>query len=296
MTGKPLRTTQRLLSVATAIAWLVSANHAVATELAELTAAIEAYNGHESIELPLPSDKELRQLAAGQVVKIRRRMPIANSSGEQADRIRIVGYRVIEQPRLLVWLAALDVGTQHSKALTEHLIASDNVGGSVWYQYLKLPWPVKNRHWVIHNTKNTALAAATGGTVWEHAWRLETGGRDIAMQLLADGQVAGLTPADGEKAIYLPINRGGWTVFALDRHRALVAAHVTTELGGWIPDSLVASTVSRQLQSMLSALEQRAASIHLTYTSSSYPIFTGDGKLITPDMATAAQSGATELR
>ena len=197
---------------------------------------------------------------------------------------------MIERPRLLVWLAALNIGTQHAKRLTEHVMQFDDSGGSVWYQHLNLPWPLKNRHWIIRNEKRTGLTEATGGQVWEHAWRLDERGQPAAVALLADGEVDGLSARDGRKALYLPVNRGGWTMFELDSGRTLVAIHVMTVMGGWIPDRLVANMASDQLEDMLTKLEPRADAIHERYDTS-YPIFTGDARRITREMARAARGG-----
>ncbi len=253
-----------------------------------LLAAVEAYNAHDAVGLPMPSADQLARLLEGEVVKVRRRMPMSDSTGGREERIRIVGYRYFERPRLLIWLSALDIGQQHADRLTEHLMWADDGGDSLWYQHMELPWPIRNRHWVIRNRKNTDLTLATAGVAWEHAWRLEEGGYDTAMALLGDGAVDGLDDRDGRKAIYLPINRGGWTMFELPGNRTLVAAHVSTVLGGWIPDGMVAGIVSRHLDSILSGLEARSETIHERYDTS-YTIFTGDARAITRAMAVDAQ-------
>lgn len=258
---------------------------------AALTEFVERYNEHEDIDLPQPSQRQLDQIVQGSVVKYRLRYSIEQENGKQRQRIRIVGYRLVEQPRMLVWLAALDVGTRHSSRLTEHRVAGDEIGGSAWYQFLHLPWPVKDRHWVIRSHKNTSLAAATQGAVWEHAWSLEDNGPDLALQLLKDRAVSGLKPRDGRGAIYMPVNKGGWTMISVNAKQTFVVAHVTSNLGGWIPDGLVASFVSNQLESMLNGLEPRSLTIDEQYDVS-YPVFTGDGQLITREMASAAAAMA----
>lgn len=258
-----------------------------AADQARVVAALDAYNAHAEMPLSVPAGADLAALVDGSVVKLRRRTRIEQASGGTADRIRIVGYRVIDRPRLLVWLAALNIDTRHSKRLTEHLVQFDDSGGSVWYQYLNLPWPLKNRHWIIRNHKSTALTAATGGLVWEHAWQLDEGGLPAALDMLGDGEVEGLDERDGRRAIYLPVNRGGWAMFELGRDRTLVAIHVMTVMGGWIPDKLVANMASDQLEDMLDKLEPRADAVSERYDER-YPIFTGDATRITRDMAQAA--------
>jgi hypothetical protein len=257
-------------------------------DTAGIVAALVAYNAHAAVALPVPPAADLASLVDGRVIEVRTRTRIENAAGEETDRIRVVGYRIVDRPRLLVWLAALNIGTQHAERLTEHVMQFDDSGGSVWYQYLNLPWPLKNRHWVIRNEKRTGLTAATNGVVWEHAWRLEERGRAAAQALLESGEVDGLDARDGRKALYLPVNRGGWTMFELDEDRTLVAIHVMTVMGGWIPDRLVANMASEQLEDMLTKLAPRADVIHERYDTS-YPIFTGDARRITLDMARAAR-------
>ena len=254
-----------------------------------LASAIETYNAYQEVDLPELSDRDLRALAEGSVVKSRERRRISDSRGKEKDRIRIVGYRIYESPRVLVWLAALGDGTRLSKRLTEHFIEADTRGGKRWYQYLRLPWPMKDRHWVVLSGKDLDLSSATGGFAWEHAWHLDDDGEETALRLLANGEVEGVTAKQGTKAVYVPVNRGGWVMFELDERRVLVAAHVTSVLGGWIPDRLVARFVSAQLDSVLTKLEREASTIHDRYDGS-FPIRTGDGAIITPEMAKAAKS------
>lgn len=260
---------------------------------AEIAGALARYNRHADMPLPVPPADGLEALAEGRVVDLRERQPLASSDGESADRIRVVGYRLIERPRLLVWLAALDLGTEHTDRITEHLVAVDAAGGSVWYQHLRLPWPLRDRHWVIRNYKAVELTAASDGMIWEHAWRLEEAGDELAADLLQAGRVDGLDERTQDRAIYLPVNRGGWAMLAVGPRSTLVAAHVITVLGGWIPDGLVARLTSRQLERMLDNLEPRSYEVHEEYDAS-YPVFRGDGRLITVEMArhAALEAGA----
>ncbi len=258
------------------------------TRRARVSAALERYNALADLQLPVPPPDQIGEILAGRVVKLREHKDMLSPTTNTYDqRIRIVGYRLIERPRLLVWLAALDVGTEHSERLTEHALSADDRGGSVWYQHLHLPWPLRNRHWTIANAKSVHLTEATRGMVWEHAWQLAPRGDTIANDLLAQNTVAGLSGNRALRAIYLPANRGAWTMFALDKQLTLVAAHATVELGGIIPDRLVASFVSRQLQSMLNGLVARSDVMDAEYDTS-YIIYTGAGEAITRAMAEQA--------
>lgn len=254
---------------------------------AATTAAIARYNELVDPDLPELTPEELDALVAGDVLEFRRRAPMTDSAGQTADRIRMIGLVIVERPRILTWLAALDVGTRHAKRLTEHRIDGDEIGGSLWYQHIDLPWPVRDRHWVIRNQKNTRVTEAMDGRVWEHGWSLEPDGVDIAAALLGRGEIAHLSTATMGRAIYLPINRGAWTMFELDDRHTLVAAHVSTVLGGWIPDGWVASYVGRQFNSMLGALTERSDVIADQYNTD-VPVYTGAGEVITRETARRA--------
>ena len=255
---------------------------------ARIVQVLEQYNALSDMRLPMPGPDDAKAIAAGRVVKLRERMEMMSAATNERDqRIRVVGYRLIERPRLLVWLAALDVGTEHSDRLTEHLLMNDDRGGSLWYQHLHLYWPIKNRHWTIVNRKSVELADSTNGMVWEHAWQLAPEGREIAMDLLENREVDGLTDNRARRAIYLPVNRGAWTMFELGDGLTLVASHATVELGGFIPDSFVASYVGRQLTKMLDGLVSRSDVMDREYDTS-YTIYTGAGEVITKRMAEEA--------
>ena len=246
---------------------------------------LEQYNALSDMQLPIPEPDDAEEIVAGKVVKLRERMEMRSGATDKMDqRILVVGYRLIERPRLLVWLAALDVGTRHSDRLTEHLLSNDDQGGSLWYQHLHLYWPMRNRHWTIANRKTVEMAESTNGMVWEHAWRLAPKGREIAMGLLENRTIDGLTDNRARRAIYLPANRGAWTMFELDERLTLVASHATVELGGFIPDGFVASYVGRQLEKMLNGLVSRSDVMGSEYDTS-YTVYTGAGEVITKRMA-----------
>ena len=258
-----------------------------AMDAATISDAIGIYNAHKELRLPLPDQTELSRLVDGEVVTIRERIPLTDTSGETRDRHRFVGYRVVENPRLLVWLAALDTGVNHSRRTVEHHVSGDGKGGAVWYQHIELPWPVRDRHWVIETRKDVQLSRDSNALIWEHAWALKIDGRPMATQLLQNGDVPGLDARDDRRAIYLPLNRGAWTMFALDDRRTLVATHLSTVLAGWIPDSWVAGFVSRQYKGILGGLAERSANIAENF-STEIPVFTGEGRVISRDMAREA--------
>ncbi len=227
-------------------------------DAAAIRSALEIYNSYASVSLPIPDSNELERISDGDDFHIRERTAIDQSDGNREDRIRVVGHQLVNRPRLLVWLATLDIDTKHSSRLTEYHIENDNAGGSLWYQYLDTPWPVRDRHWVVRNAKNIELEHASKGQVWEQVWRLEPDGPDQARNLFDQGKVSGLSDSDADRAIYLTVNRGAWSMITIDEMNTLVVASTIAVMAGWIPESWVASFVSKQLGHVMSRLETRS--------------------------------------
>ncbi|MFK8028644.1 MAG: hypothetical protein AB8G18_00240 [Gammaproteobacteria bacterium] len=253
----------------------------------KLTSALLEYNQVSDTVLPVPSNEELETIILGDMINLRQRTSIV-TGGQSQDTIRVVAYQLVERPRLLVWLATLNPTTQHTKRLDEYLVDIDESGSSIWYQHLDTPWPVSNRHWVISNVKDTQIARDTNDLVWEHNWRLTERGEAIAFNLLVNNKVKNLDASNYEKAIYLPANRGAWTMFSITDDVTLVAAQTTADMGGWIPDSWVANFASRQLSGVLPKLANKADRIHKDYTGETV-VFTGAGVAISVEDAVRAQ-------
>lgn len=238
---------------------------------------IDTYNAVPgSSNLPLPGGKALAKLQAGKVVSFYR--VIVN--GPDRERIhRVDAYVMVAQPRLPVWLATLGNRQAHASRLTEVHLSSDGSGGAVWYQFLDLPWPFADRHWVVATNKRLGLASTSNNRIWEHRWSLADDGPRRSAELVSRGGAPGLDPDSYDKAIYIPANAGGWVMASLNETTTLVAVHATVELGGWIPRRWAARFVKRQLKRVLGALDGRAESAKLSLATP-HLIYTGDGELI----------------
>ena len=107
-------------------------------DAATVRQALENYNLLAPVALPMPDASQLELIARGYNVHIKERTAIDQADGKREDRIRVVGYKIVKRPRLLVWLATLDFDTNHSERLTEYHIENDDAGGSLWmarFQY-----------------------------------------------------------------------------------------------------------------------------------------------------------------
>lgn len=262
------------------VPWLLLASPALAEEVdlgAYIQGAIALYNDVAPDPVPYPTSKDLQKILDGEVVKVRRRQVL---DGDTESHHRVVGFLLVPQPRLDVWLTALDPNFSSSSILTDHRIDRDDTGWSRWYQHVRLPWPITDRHWVIDIDKRRDVFDASQGLIWEHRWHLADGGEQIARDLVARGEVRGLTAKDIEDAVYLPANRGGWVLVELTPDQTLMVYHVSTDVGGSIPESWIATFAMSQLDELLQQVARASASIHDTYDPTGGPIYDGGGQPI----------------
>lgn len=245
-----------------------------------ISTALEVYNERSDDPLPFLTTQQIDRLLDHEVVRIRRRdAPMQESSADDRPE-RVTGFFLIHQPRIRVWLAALDPEFQATDMLTELRLEQDSDGGSLWYQHLDLPWPITDRHWVIRLWKNLPLSQSTEGFVWEQVWDLAENGPAIARRILREGRVPGLDEKTMDQAIYLPLNQGSWTLFALTEDITFLAYRVSTIVGGSIPDSWITTFAMAQLEGLLRGVEKHATEAYLHYDPQRTPIYGGDGVLI----------------
>ncbi|MEM7278675.1 MAG: hypothetical protein AAF385_11180 [Pseudomonadota bacterium] len=262
-----------------------------AADRPELGQIIDHYNQLDDSHWPLPRPdaKELAAISNGEVVSKRQQIEI--DTGDSA--YRVVGYVLVPTSRLRVWIATLSSSTEHSESMIEIPLGIDASGGASWYQYLDLPWPAVDRQWLIQTGKRLSLAEQSGGLLWEHQWDLQADGQTLSRSLGALGKLPGVSEKQLRKAVYVPANTGGWVMAAADENSTLVIVHATAELGGRLPDALVARFVNRQFRRVLSRLEGRAQQAEESLLESSV-LFTGNGKRITPDMLSRTQGLASK--
>jgi len=239
---------------------------------------IELYNDQQDLGLPLPNADALTELTNGEIITLSERV---TNSAEEDDRIRVVGYRLYQRPRTIVWVSALYKPLNPDGHIIEHLTPGD-AGGYRLYQYLPVPWPIKDRHWAISVEKDLTLAQSTGNQIWEHHWKLTPNGKSRMRSMVAQGLIPRLDEERFAKAVYLPRNQGGWTAFKVTDDVTLLASHVSTVLSGWIPDSFVAAYTRRRVDSMMAEIDRFAAVIDQSYDPKHFLVFSGSGEPIYP--------------
>jgi hypothetical protein len=235
--------------------------------------ALAAYSRAAAFALPALSDEDLRRLDDGKVVRVR------DHGGPGAPQ-RVLGLLVVPMPREHLWLSALDPHFAAAPEITEVRLTPPGTWPNQWYQYLDLPRPFTDRHWVVDVWNHRPLALATGGRSWEHAWRLAMDGPTLARQAPSAGRVPGVDGPRAQGAIYTPVNHGAWLAITLLDGRTLLGYHVTSVVGGSIPDRLVADWSLSTLGRVLRGVVDRAAKVVAHYRGAHEPICGGDGQPI----------------
>ena len=219
-----------------------------------IPALLELYSKLGDFHLPDLSPAEANALLAGESFVTVFDDP-GSGRANDAGAMRVAGMQVVDAPRLLVWVSVLGESDELSRKVKHTLLANEPAGAYVTYQHMDLPWPFKDRQWVILSEKNLALAEKTGGRIWEHRWSLVPRGEDVLEIAHAEGRISGVTRQQLDDSVYLAANRGAWILFDLGHERTLVATYLDVDLGGRFPGALVRSFTKRQLKSELQALK-----------------------------------------
>jgi len=258
----------------------------------EIGALLMQYAAHSAIPVPALDDETLGELLAGKSL-----VDTVDAAGTdedaEVDEMGLVGLQYVQAPRLLVWLSLLGGGDGRDSRLTSAKLASGPPGSYVRYQHVDLPWPIRDRHWVILCEKNPQLAAASDGAIWEHRWALHADGPALLEAAFDEGRIPRLGRRDLANSIYLPANRGTWVVFDLGQNRSLILAFYDSNLGGRLPARLVRSFTRRQLQHYLEAARGMAERAAARYAADS-PIYDGFARPITEEQAMQAARGWAE--
>ena len=142
-----------------------------------------------------------------------------------------------------------------------------------------MPWPLRDRHWLIRTSKNRKLAEATGNEIWEHHWGLADDSYARIADIARRNVVDNLSREDFRRAVILPRNNGAWVMTKVSENQTLVVLHATMDMGGMVPDGLVARSTRKQLRKMLTKIEADSDTAYANYDRR-YAIYRGDGSLI----------------
>ncbi|RME26912.1 MAG: hypothetical protein D6798_05705 [Deltaproteobacteria bacterium] len=212
------------------------------------------------------SESDLDAIAAGDVARRRQRL-------DSTDRA--IGATWSDIDRDALWIAILDDTCDTLvDGLTERHLPGSTARRKLLYQHVDAPWPFADRQWVIDIRNNAALAAASGGRVWERTWTLAADGPSLAATL---GDPRWPDP----DAIWTPRNEGGWLLVDA-AGGTLVIYHARVDVGGAIPDGLATTWTLGTLRGMLRHVVDRAAQIPTHYDAHHRPLQRVDGTTIPP--------------
>lgn len=242
----------------------------------QIPGLIEQFSRLSGIFVPELQPADIETLLAGQSIVT---APGESGLDDGGETMGLLGLQLVDAPRLLVWLTMLGGGGRSDGRVTSVRLSSMTAGSYTRYQHVNLPWPIRDRHWVIYCDKNLELAQASGGAIWEHRWSLHESGEQLLRTAFEDSRIPGLDIRTLDNSIYLPANRGTWAVFDLGENKTLILAYYDSDLGGRLPAALVRSITKRQLRKYLEASGRLAERIVEHYDGTS-PIHDGFGSPI----------------
>jgi hypothetical protein len=239
---------------------------------------VEEYSRLSGIFVPELQSADIEILLAGKSVISASREPGREQAGD-VEEMGLLGIQLVEAPRLLVWLSLLGGSGQSDDRVVTAMLSQGPGSAYSRYQYVNLPWPIRDRHWVIFCEKNVALADATDGVIWEHRWSLQENGEQLLQTAFDDGRIPRLNVRTFNKTVYLPANRGTWGLIELGQNKTLIVAFYDADLGGRLPGGLVRSFTKRQLRRYLEATREQTDYV-LQFYDENYPVHDGFGSPI----------------
>lgn len=231
----------------------LSAGESISVKIPKLVAEYSRLSG---IYVPELQSEDVEILLTGKAVIRASRETDPEPDGD-VDAMGLLGIQLVEAPRLLVWLSLLGGSGQSDDRVISVKLSQTPDSAYSRYQYVNLPWPIRDRHWVIYCEKNLGIADATAGVIWEHRWTLQDDGEQLLQTAFENGRIPYLSVRTFNKSVYLPANRGTWGLIDLGQNRTLIVAFYDADLGGRLPGRLVRSFTKRQLRNYLETTREQ---------------------------------------
>lgn len=242
----------------------------------QLQQQLEIYRRQARFFVPPLEGSQLQELAAGELVRLRYR---PDPEGPH----QAIGLQWVDLPRRDLWIASQDAHFGGIDQTLEYRLSSQGEQPTLWFGFVDLPWPLKNRRWVVEVWDNLDLAASPDLDAWEHGWQLAPDAWTRAEELIRRGEIAGMTEERSSKALWTPVNRGAWLMIALPDGGTLLGFHATFEIGGSVPDRLVVANTLQGLEELFVGVVERArVLVRRHYSDVHQIILGGDGKPIPP--------------
>ena len=218
---------------------------------ADLRDELARFNTHADIPLPVLTESQLAVLSSGEIVRF--------IEPQSNDNLRVFGFAVLQAPMVSLYIASQHprYASTATAMLTEYEISTSGDRG-VWYGLIDLPRPFTDRHWVVNNWNNHAIAATTANVQWEHLWQLHPEGIEPARPAMARGEIGDIDAEQFNAAIALPVSEGGLVLINLGGGSTLVAVHSMLDLGGSVPERPLAEFARRSMTDYFVDLKARA--------------------------------------
>ncbi len=240
-----------------------------------MTLAFTTCAPHATHRPPTLDARGLERLREGEVVQMLER-------GAGTDPTAAVGVVMAEASVSEAWLACQGPHAEPGEN-PEFLIESLPDHQAVWYGYVPLPWPLRDRQYIVKSRANVAMANATENRCWEHTWREYPEGLADVRPMVSEAPVEGITPEHLDRAVVTSWNRGSWLLAAVDDDHVLIMFQASLVVDGNIPDWIVPRITASKLDGMLKRVKGRAetwAALH--YDRRHAPFLGGDGRVIPP--------------
>ena len=194
---------------------------------------------------------------------------IATGRVEKVHRAAgVTGVGLLGCSQAEAWLAVTDDDpVDRVKGLTQFPLRGAWSSEKWLYQLLDLPWPIADRHWVLHTSSNAALARASGA--WERSWSL-------APEWLAQAR----SPAGAERwdaAVVTPTNEGSWLLVAVDSANTLALYQARVDLGGAVPADAAEAYAAATLADLYRTTTHDGQSMRTRYRAGCTPQPAPDG-------------------
>ncbi len=236
---------------------------------ADLIGVLARYNAGADCPLPLLNPRQRGRLLSGDTVKMVR--PIGEGL------FQIFGMRIAAHDRDALWLASQDPHFAGESQVIEAFVSGEG-DRQTWYGLLDLPRPWTDRHWVVTNWNNHAMARDSDNVFWEHPWRIHGAGLHQVRAMVEREEIPELTGEQFSRAIPVRANSGAWAFIRLADDHTLMAGVSVFSLGGVVPERLVAEYMGRLIDQHLVELDALAnAEVEAHYTGNHPLVPGGDG-------------------
>jgi len=222
-----------------------------ATTPEEVVSAWAVFNAGAELPLPKMTEPQLDRLLEGKLVKYR-------EVGAEDEPQRVVGMQIVPMDRSRIWAAARAEDVDYDGAIF-WAVAGAPEGRERWYEWIDIPFPFADRHFVLDVWDNDALAKSSDNRVWEHPWAIAKGVLPQTQEAAARGEIEGVSPAVYRKSVEVNINNGAWVAIALSPDETLLVFHAQSVVGGAIPDKLIADFVMMSMGKVFKGLTARAS-------------------------------------